>query len=176
MRTSKSSTKFWAVLVLVAAVFAGCERTIERDVIVDNLIYGIDTIPVYGSSAEKDKLKTTTQFISTAYTQLYNRPIPSGTLNELSLLRLSNGDKNLIGELVISHFLEDDAVLATLPTNEEMWIDLDDFIDKTYLRFYLRLPGSYERLALRRQIELDPETTSPEIYRAFLLSNEYLYY
>ena len=164
-------------LLLSAGIFlVGCDRIVERNVIVDNLIYGIDTVPVYALSADKTKLKTTTQFVSTAYTQLYLRPIPSSTLNDLSLLRLSNGDKNLIGELVISYFLDDDAVLATIPTPEEMWIDLDDFVEMTYLRFFLRLPGSYEKLALRRQIEVYPDTTPREVYRAFLLSNEYLYY
>jgi len=149
---------------------------LERDVIVDNLIYGIDTIPVYSSSAEKDKLKTTTQFVSTAYSQLYLRPIPSETLNELSLLRSAHGDKNLIGELVISHFLADDAVLATLTTETEMNTDPEAFVEQTYLRFFLRLPTAYERYALSRQILSDPETTVIEVYRAFLLSNEYLYY
>ncbi|MBI1193038.1 MAG: hypothetical protein GC205_07685 [Bacteroidetes bacterium] len=157
-------------------LFGACERTLERDVIVDNLIYGIDTIPVYSTSAEKDKLKTTTQFVSTAYSQLYLRPIPSGTLNDLALLRSSHGDKNLIGELVISHFLADNAVLATLPSDAEMNTDPEAFVELTYLRFFLRLPTAYERYALSRQIVSDPETTVVEVYRAFLLSNEYLYY
>jgi len=165
-----------SLIWIVALLFSACERTLEKDVIVDNLIYGIDTIPVYSSSAEKDKLKTTTQFISTAYSQLYLRPIPSGTLNELSLVRSAHGDKNMIGELVISHFLADEVVLASFPDEEDMQADPEAFVEQTYLRFFLRLPTAYERYALSRQIAGDSETSVLEVYRAFLLSNEYLYY
>ncbi len=171
------SHRFIAFLGLVLAVFlSSCERERIKDVIVDQLIYGIDTIPVYASAADKDKQKTTTQFLSTAYTQLYLRPIPSGMLNELTLLRLSHGDKQGIGELIISHFLQSETVQSNMPSEEEMWIDLDVFVRQTYLRFYLRLPSAYEQYALKRSIEEDDETRVVDVYRAFLLSDEYLFY
>jgi hypothetical protein len=163
-----------AVLLLVFA--SSCEREVIRDVRVDHILYGIDTVPVYASSAEKDRLKTTSQFISTAYTQLYLSPIPSGVLNELSLLRQANGDKLAIGELIISYMLASPEAQATIPSQAEMGADYDAFIRQTYLRFYLRLPTAYETHALRVMLQNQPDLQPVEVYRAFLQSDEYQYY
>ena len=169
--------KLTAILMLLAAVgFSSCERTVERDVIIDNVLFGIDTIPVYSSAAEKNRVKTPTQFVSTLYANLYLRPISSSTLSDLSLLQLSNGDKGMVNELFIQSFLADPVVQDGIPSYDEMRNEPEQFIRDSYLRFFLRLPTAYESYGLVQKIENDAELTPESMYRAFLLSNEYYFY
>lgn len=155
---------------------SGCQKVIEQNIIVDNVIYGIDTIPVYASAVDKDRIKTPTQYISTLYSHLYFRPISSQILADLSVLQLANGSRQLVNDMIIESFLLDEEVLGTLPNAMEMRDDIDDFVEMTYLRFYLRYPTAYEKFGLIRMIEEDAEITPLEIYRAFLLANEYYFY
>ena len=101
-------------------------------------------MPVYDSNLEKDRLKTPLQFISSVFSNLYFSSIPSSVLDNLVVYRLSVGDKSLVNELIINAMLQDPVVLANIPTDEEMRLDIDDFIFTTYLRFYLRYPTEYE--------------------------------
>ncbi len=160
----------------VLAIAGPSCKPVEKDLVIDDLVYGIDTIPVYASAAEKTRLKSESQFLGTAYANLYLQPIGSSTLNELALVRLANGDKGLIGELVLENFLNDPTAQATMPSNADMRADLDAFVESTYLRFFQRLPGAYEQVAVRRLIEADPDMDPIDVYRAFINSNEYLYY
>lgn len=172
----RGSSALLGILALVLAVFAACREPIEREILLDDLVYGIDTVPVYATAAEKTRLKSESQFLGTAYAHLYLRPIGSNTLNELALLRLAHGDKGLITGLLIEHFLADPAVVATMPSEDDMRADPDAFVDHVYLRFYQRLPGAYERVAVRRAITDDPDLRPVDVFRAFVSSNEYLYY
>ena len=63
-----------------------------------------------------------------------------------------------------------------MPTDQIMRADIDQFITDTYLRFYVREPGQYERWQLKQMIEQDAEITPEMIYYAFLTSDEYRYY
>lgn len=173
MRVSKHTL---TVLCLAALAAAGCRKTIEQDVIVDNVIYGIDTIPVYASSADKDRFKTPTQFVSTLYSHLYLQPIHSTKLAELSLLQLAHGDKGLVNELIVESFLADEQVQATFPTDAGMRSDPEAFLRTAFLRFFLRHPTAYESHGLVQLIESEPDLSVMEVYRAFLLSNEYYFY
>ena len=163
-------------LTVLMGTTSGCQKVIEQDIIVDNVIYGIDTIPVYASAADKDRIKTPTQYISTLYSHLYFRPISSQILADLSVLQLANGGKQLVNDLIIESFLLDDEVVSTLPNATEMRDDIDDFVEMTYLRFYLRYPTAYEKFGVIRMIEEDADITPLEVYRAFLLANEYYFY
>ena len=72
--------------------------------------------------------------------------------------------------------LQDPAVLANIPSDADMRGDVDQFVEDCYLRFYLRKPTAYEQYALSDMIELDADMTVVDVYRAFLLSNEYMFY
>ena len=162
--------------LVVALVASSCQRTVERDILLDDLVYGIDTTVVYSSSSEKTRLKTESQFMATAYANLYLQPISAEILNDFSLIRLSHGDKGMIAEMILEYFVADPVAQATMPDETAMWADLDAFLDETYLRFFQRLPSAYERVSLQRLIEDDSDTRPIDVYRAFLLANEYLYY
>jgi hypothetical protein len=140
-----------AVLMWMTVLVSSC-TPVEKELLLDDLVYGIDTVPVYATAAEKTRLKSESQFLGTAYANLYLR------------------------ELVLEKFLNDPDVQATMPSDSEMRADLEAFVQATYLRFFQRLPGAYESVAIQRQIENDPELSPTDVFRAFINSNEYLYY
>lgn len=165
-------------LIIAGLYFAlfSCKKDIIEEVVYDNIIYQVDTVPVYQSNGEKDRLKTPLQYISSLYSNLYYASIPSNLLDNLVIYRLSIGDKTLINELILNAFLKDPIVAAGMPTDDQMFADVDAFIQESYLRFYLRNPTEYEKYGMANIIENDPDITVIDIYRAFLLSNEYMYY
>ncbi|MBC8173090.1 MAG: hypothetical protein H7X71_04215 [Chitinophagales bacterium] len=155
---------------------SSCKKEITQEIIYDNIIYGVDTVAVYASANEKDRLKTPLQYISSLYSNLYFSSIPSNELDNLVIYRLSLGDKNLVNEMIVNAMLADPAVAGDLPSDEDMRSDPEDFIETTYLRFYLRTPTEYEKYGLKEIIDNDVDITVKEVYRAFLLSNEYSFY
>jgi hypothetical protein len=163
-------------LIVCCISFYACKKDITQTVVYDNIIYNVDTVPVYSSNAEKDRLKTPLQYISSLYSNLYFSSIPGNALDNLVTYRQSIGDKTLINEMILNAMLQDESVQASIPTNTDMRADIDAFIDETYLRFYLRNPTEYEKYGLRNLIETDVSMTPTDIYRAFLLSNEYQFY
>ncbi len=171
------SAKNALLLFLSLAVFTvSCKKEVVEEVIYDNIIYQIDTVPVYQSNTEKDRLKTPIQYISSLYSNLAFSSIPTSILDNLVVYRLSIGDKTLVNELILNAMLEDPAITALFPTNAEMRDDIDAFIDESYLRFYLRNPTAYEKYSLHNIIEADEDITVTDMFRAFLLSNEYMFY
>ncbi len=162
--------------VISFAVITSCKKQIIEDVVYDNIIYQVDTVAVYQSNTEKDRLKTPIQYISSLYSNLAFASIPSSILDNLVVYRLSIGDKTLVNEMILNALLQDPTITATFPTNAEMRDDIDAFIDETYLRFYLRNPTAYEKFSLNNIITNDGDITVTDIYRGFLLSNEYMFY
>lgn len=158
------------------AILSSCKREIEQQVIYDNIIYEIDTVPVYQSNAEKDRLKSPLQYISGLYSNLYLSSIPSNVLDNLVIYRSSVGDKTLVNEMILNAMLQSPDVLETLPEDDEMRDDVEAFVEESYLRFYLRKPSAYESYAMTEMIDSDPDMTVVDVYRAFLLSNEYMFY
>lgn len=157
-------------------ITASCKKDIVQEVVYDNIIYGVDTVPVYQSNEEKDRVKTPLQYISGLYSNLYFSSIPGNLLDNLVIYRLSMGDKTLVNELILNAMLQDPVVLANMPTDDDMREDVEQFVDECYLRFYLRNPTAYEQYAMTEMIESDADMTVVDVYRAFLLSNEYMFY
>ncbi len=179
MRVSNNviSAKYFLFIIIGLTLFvSSCKKQIVEEVIYDNIIYQIDTVPVYQSNTEKDRLKTPIQYISSLYSNLAFSSIPTTILDNLVVFRLSIGDKTLVNELILNAMLEDPLVTAMFPTNAEMRDDVDAFIDESYLRFYLRNPTAYEKYSLNNIIENDEDITVTDVFRAFLLSNEYMFY
>ena len=163
-------------LLLLLMPFVSCKKeiTVNKEQIVNNVIYELNPQVVYQSSSEKTKQKTAEQFLSILYANLFQTAIPQDDLIELSDLRLSNGDKAAIDELIINSFINDANVIV--PTNAIMRADIDAFVEATYVRFYLRQPTAYEAYYLKNEIEGDTDLTPRLVYTSFALSNEYKYY
>ncbi len=137
-------------------------------------IYDLGSEAVYSSNAEKDKQKSSTQFISILYSNLFQSSISQQESNDLSELRLAIGDKQIADDLVISAYINNAAV--QIPTNADMRANIEQFVEDTYLRFYLRKPTPYEARYLKEVIESDPDFSPELIYTAFAESNEYKFY
>lgn len=168
--------RFAIVLMLGISWLAACKKETHTNHIpvVDNVIYEVEDEVVYQSNAEKDKLKTSSQYLSILYANLFQTSISQQEVTDLSEIRLAMGDKQAADELVLNGYVHNPAVV--IPTDAEMRADIDAFIDNTYRRFYLRLPTPYERMYLKNMISEDPNLTPELIYTAFSTSDEYQYY
>ena len=164
------------LLLLPGLILSGCKKEVQvnEDVILDRVVYGVNDVDLYSSSAEKTKQKNSTQFISIAYADLYKTAIAGNQLTKLSELALSIGDKQMANEIFVGGFINDPNV--KIPTKEDMLLDIDKFIEDTYIRFYLRKPTELEMHYFRNFINNDPDITPEIIYTAFTRSNEYWFY
>jgi hypothetical protein len=170
-----TKTNFLFIFIAFLA-FSSCkkETTVINQPVVDNYIYGVNGENLYQSNVEKDKQKTSEQYISILYANLFQNSVPQNDLVELSELRLCIGDKQAADELILNNFVNSGNV--TIPSDNEMRADVDKFIEETYLRFFLRKPNAYETFELKKEIEDDAGLTPELIYQAFALSNEYKFY
>lgn len=166
--------RVFSVLVISLLLTSACKKVVEEEVTYDQAIYGINTQVVYSSSAEKTRQKTPVQYISILYGDLYGARIPNNELNNLSLLSTANGDKGMVNELILSHYLNDPGL--ELPSDADMHSDPEAFVQQTYIRFYKRNPTPYEKIFFVNFIEDDPELTVEVLYTSFILSNEYYFY
>ncbi len=161
-------------LISIFAIACKKNITIEKEQVIDNVIYELNPQVIYQSSSEKTKQKSAQQFLSILYANLFQISIPQDDLAEFTNVRKANGDKAAIDEIIINSFINDANVI--IPTNTAMRSDIEAFIEATYIRFYLRLPTAYEVYYLKNQIEEDIDLTPKLIYTSFALSNEYKYY
>ena len=137
-------------------------------------VYEVDDVVVNTPAAAKTNNKTTTEFVSIAYSDIFGTTIPQAYLQQLSLAYLSFGDKKLIEDIIIKNMLNAPGIL--IPTNAQMLADIDGFITNTYKKFYNRIPTEYELWGIRDLIQNDTQITPELIYYAFLTSDEYRYY
>jgi len=162
------------VLLFGVVGLSSCKKTITEEVVYDNVIYELNDQVVYSTAAEKNRQKTPTQFISILYADLFNQSISTNDLAEIAELSLSIGDKGVVTELLLSHYLNDPQV--DIPTDSQMRADIPTFVESTYVRFFQRFPTAYEAQYLKDLIEDDLLMTPENIYAGFVLSNEYYFY
>ncbi|MCB0703762.1 MAG: hypothetical protein KDC34_00565 [Saprospiraceae bacterium] len=163
-------------LLLLCFGLSSCkkETIVNKETVVDNYIYGINNEEVYQSNVEKTKQKSAEQYISILYANLFLQTVPANVLTQLTEVREANGDKQLVDELILNNYVNSGQV--NIPSDSEMRANIDQFIEDTYLRFFLRKPTPYELYELRQAIEEDSELNPELIYQGFALSNEYKYY
>lgn len=164
------------LIIALVFLFASCKKNTQiiNQKIVDNVIYEVGNEVIYQDNSEKNKQKSNTQYISILYANLFQTPISTSDLTDLSEVRTAVGDKQLIDELIINDYINDTNV--QIPTNQDMRNDIDQFVEDTYVRFFLRLPNAYEKHFLKNMIENDVDLTPEHIYSAFATSNEYKFY
>ena len=168
--------KYILYSLLFTLAFTSCKKdTVTiHDTTVDNYIYGVNGENLYQSNAEKNKQKSSEQYVSILYSNLFQNAIGQGDLVALSEIRTAIGDKQLADEMILNAFVNRDNVI--IPTDTEMRNDVEAFIEETYLRFFLRKADPYEVYELKNEIEKDAGLTAELIYQAFALSNEYKFY
>jgi hypothetical protein len=163
---------FWAI-VFSLLCFACKKETVET-IKQGNVVYQLDTIPLYSNNAQKTRLKTPSQFFSILYANLFQQSIASNQLNDLDVLSSAIGDKQAMNELIIKSYIT--GPLAKIPADKDMRANIDQFVTNTYLLFYQRKPTQIEKAYLGNMITNDKALTPQDVYTAFALSNEYQYY
>lgn len=164
------------LLLSICCLLTACKKETEiiTQPVVDNYVYNINPEDIYQSNVEKTKEKTSEQYISILYTDLFQTTIPQTSLQNLAEVRQAIGDKQMVDELIINNFINGQSI--DIPTNAEMRTDIENFIKTTYIRFFLREPNAYEIFELKKAIEEDDGLTPELIYQSFTLSNEYKFY
>lgn len=154
--------------ILCTLLFSSCKEK--------TYIYEVNDILVIPNNAEKDKQKTTEQYLSILYANLYQKALSPNQLVNLSDIIASIGDKQVAYETVVAKMMSDSEVRALLPTAEEMRNDIELFIKNTYQRFFVRFPTEAEKTYWVNYIESHPNITPEHIYFAFATCDEYYYY
>ena len=153
------------VLLLIPLIIFSCKK---ED------IYDVNQINATSYNANKNKLKTTHQYISIVYANLFQQALSANELVEISRCIESIGDKQVAHEIVLSNFMNKEGVI--IPSDSVMREDLDSFIEETYKRFYVRDITEAEREFFINFFENNQNVSAEMVYMAFALSNEYQYY
>ncbi len=167
MNVMKNWKVYTLLLPFTALLIEGCKK--ETD-----YVYGVNDVEVNPASAAKNNVKSTIEFVSIAYSDIFGSTIPQSYLQNLSLAYLAFGDKKLIEDVIIKNMLNTPGV--QFPTQDEVLNNVDGFITNSYKKFYNRNPSEYELWQMRIMIQSDPSVTPEIIYYAFLTSDEYRYY
>lgn len=137
-------------------------------------VYNVNALNIKTESGDKASTKTTTEFISIAYSDLFGTTISQDKLFKLNIAYTSFGDKKLIEDRIIKNFLNDPNVI--IPSDQDMRSDLSVFITNAYKKFFNRLPDEFEKYYLVNLIETDAAVKAVDIYYSMMTSNEYRYY
>ena len=136
--------------------------------------YGIDPIDVTQGGGQKTNQKSTTEFISIAYSDLYGTVIPQTKLVNLSVAYSSFGDLKVIEKRIIANFLNDTTI--QLPTTPTVNGDTILFITNTYKKFFNREPNEFEKFKWQELVRTNNSVTPMTIYFALMTSDEYRFY
>lgn len=151
----------------LAFAFSACKKETQY-------VYEINEVQVSKTKGEKVNVKSTVEFISIAYSDVFGSTIAGQDLVKLQTAYIAFGDMKFIEDLIIRNFLNE--TTNAIPSNEDMRADIDGFIKKTYLQLFSRTPDEYEVWFLKKQIEADASVTPEIIYYSLMTSNEYRYY
>lgn len=152
-------------LLIISFIVASCKK---------DYVYEVEDVTVSQEGGEKDNVKTTTEFISIVYSDLFNTNIPTNTLVNLQQSYDAFGDKKLIEDRIVRHFLDSSAV--QIPSNATMRANIPLFVDETIVKFFNRSPDAFEKYFISNIIQSNTDITPVMVYYACLTSDEYRYY
>ena len=155
------------VLFILLIGFISCKKETEY-------IYEVNDVQVRQDVIGKGILKSTIEFLSIAYSDIYGNTISQNQLNRLSLLYLAFGDKKLLEDLLIKNMINRPEAL--LPNNQTMRADVDLFVVNAYQKLYNRSPNELEVFTLKKNINENAQMTAVMVYYAMMTSDEYRYY
>ena len=136
--------------------------------------YEVDPVTIGQEGAAKTNSKSTTEFISIAYSDLYGTNIPQSKLINLSIAYSSFGDLKVIEERIISNFLNDSN--AVIPSQISVNGDTTQFIINAYKKFFNRNPNEFEKQHWKELIKSDLNIKPITFYFAMMTSDEYRFY
>ena len=168
MRISKYLKKILLLdlIVVLILLISGCAQ--------DEYVYEVNDETIYPPNAIKDKLKSDEQYVAILYTNLFQKPMSIGKLQDVSDVINSVGDKEFVHIELVSNFMNRPDII--IPDDDEMRADIPGFVDQCYRRFYTRDASMLEKEWFTNYITTHPEVTAEMIYFSFGTSNEYLFY
>ena len=157
--------KILIIPICISLFFTNCRK---------DDIYELNEINASSYNANKNKLKSTNQYIAILHANLFQQALSANELVEISRCIESIGDKHVAHEIVLSNFMNKEGVV--IPSDSLMRYDLDLFIEETYKRFFVRDITEAEREFFINFFESNPNVSAEMVYTAFSLANEYQYY
>ena len=154
------------VIFFLISFFSSCQK--------DDIVYDINQLQSSSYNANKNKLKSVSQYISIVYANLFQKALSSNELVEITRCIESIGDKQVAHEIVLSNFMNEPDVI--IPSDSLMRADLDLFLEETYKRFFVRDITEAEREFFLNYLNANPNVSSEMVYMSFALSNEYQFY
>jgi len=158
-------------LILLSLCFSLVFSTCKKE---EDITYGVNQVNADSYNSGKDKLKSTFQYISILYANLFQKALSANELVEITNCIESIGDKEVAHEIVLSNFMNKTGVI--MPSDSLMRADVDVFLEDTYKRFFIRNITEAEREYFTNFLETHPNVSVEMIYTAFSLSNEYQFY
>ena len=158
--------KYLLFFFIISFCFSACKE--------DDLVYDINQLQSSSYNANKNKLKSISQYISIVYANLFQQALSSNELVEITRCIESIGDKEVAHEIVLSNFMNSDDVI--IPSDSLMRADLDVFLEETYKRFFIRDITQAEREFFLNFFNSNPNVSAEIVYMSFALSNEYQFY
>ena len=140
-----------------------------------NVTYQLNDVTIENNTANKDHLKSTTEFISIAYSDIFGTVISTNKLADLTTIYKGFGDKKLIEEMVIKNFLNEPTNLIPV-IDRTSETEIENFVTDTYKKLYNRNPDEYELWFVADMIAKDNDLTAELVYYSLMTSNEYRYY
>jgi len=137
--------------------------------------YHVNDVNITQNAAVKDHLKSTTEFISIAFSDIFGTVITTAKLADLSTMYRAFGDKKLIEEMVIKNFLNESTIqIPQIDRTSE--ITVQNFVTNSYKKLFNRTPDEYELWFVTDMIIKDSDLTAELIYFSLMTANEYRYY
>ena len=139
------------------------------------ITYQLNDVTIENNTANKDHLKSTIEFISIAYSDIFGTVISTNKLADLSTIYKAFGDKKLIEQMVIKNFLNEPSIqIPQIDRSSSSTINI--FAQNMYTKLYNRTPDEYELWFVTDMIQKDTTLTSELIYFSLMTANEYRYY
>ena len=156
------------IFILSILILFSCKK--EKKV-----TYNINDVNITQNAVVKDHLKSTTEFISIAYSDIFGTVITTNKLAELSTIYKAFGDKKLIEEMVIKNFLNEQSIqIPQIDRTSEATIQ--NFVTDSYKKLFNRTPDEYELWYVAESIVKDSDLTAELVYFSLMTANEYRYY
>lgn len=154
--------------LLILALLSACTKDNKK------YIYKIQDVEIMEPGALKPNVKTSTEYISIAYSDVFGSTISTDLLKNLKKNYISFGDVGVTEDLIIRNFLNNSA--AQIPSKIDMNNDIKQFVINAYKKVYNRTPNEYEQWFLTNLIQNNSDITPDVVYYSLMTSNEYRQY
>lgn len=155
------------VFIVSCILFSACEKEVDY-------LYEVNPVAVQSPGSIKTNAKSTVEFLTIAWADLFGTQIPLQELSKLNTVYVSFGDKKMIEDRILLNFLTKSGV--QIPAQTNVAGDTVLYINNTYKKLFNRDANAFEKYYLKEQIRLNASMTSKVIWYALMTSDEYRYY